>query len=198
MNPSTRSLVLVTCLSTAATIVGLAQAPAPTPQPPVAAAPADPGRPLAVPARRGGGPPTRDPLASDYVKATELPDGAVPAVNVNGNFIIGPTHPASPAMLEQPGVPKGTVQTFTMASTDSKIYPGVARVAGGRGVEDPTNPAKLNLQNEPGPYTRRVAVYTPAGYAPGTIAPPSSAAMALTRCSSPRSTISSRPRRSRR
>ena len=42
------------------------------------------------------GPPTRDPLTPGYVKATELPDGEVPAANVNGNFIIGPTHPASP------------------------------------------------------------------------------------------------------
>ena len=31
------------------------------------------------------GPPTRDPLAAGYVKATELPDGALPSVRANGN-----------------------------------------------------------------------------------------------------------------
>jgi enterochelin esterase-like enzyme len=99
------------------------------------------------------------------VKATELPDGQVPPVNVNGNFILGPTHPASP------NATRGTIHTFTMSSADSKIYPGIARQPGGRGQEDPSNPAKLNVQSGPGPYTRNVAVYVPAGYTPGTIAP---------------------------
>jgi enterochelin esterase-like enzyme len=99
------------------------------------------------------------------VKATELPDGQVPPVNVNGNFIIGPTHPASP------NATRGTIHTFTMSSADSKIYPGIARQPGGRGQEDPSNPAKLNVQSGPGPYTRNVSVYVPAGYTAGTIAP---------------------------
>lgn len=142
-------------------------------------APTTPGTPTvqdATPGRAGrgrgrGGPPTRDPLTPGYVKATELPDGEVPPVNVNGNFIIGPTHPASPDMAEKEGVAKGTVHTFTMNSTDSRIYPGIARQAGARGQEDPTNPAKLDILSGPAPYTRRVAVYIPANYVAGTIAP---------------------------
>ena len=48
----------------------------------------------------------------------------MPPVNVNGNFIIGPTHPASPEMTVKEGVPQGTIHNFTMSSADSKIYPG--------------------------------------------------------------------------
>lgn len=122
-------------------------------------------------AQRGGGAPVRDPLTPGYVTATELPDDAVPPVTVNGNFILGPTHTPSPDMIEQAGVPKGTIHNFTIESTDSKIYPGIARQAGARGQEDPTNPARLEVMSGPRPYTRRVAVYVPHGYTPGTIAP---------------------------
>ena len=38
------------------------------------------------------GPPTRDPHTAGYVTAKELPDGAIPRANADGNFIIGPTH----------------------------------------------------------------------------------------------------------
>ena len=54
----------------------------------------------------------------------------MPPVNVNGNFIIGPTHPASPDMTVKEGVAQGTIHNFTMSSTDSKIYPGIAREPG--------------------------------------------------------------------
>ena len=36
--------------------------------------------------------PTRDPHTPGYVTAKELPDGAVPPIDADGNFIIGPTH----------------------------------------------------------------------------------------------------------
>jgi len=168
------SAVLIGVLSIAASLVALAQAPV-TPAAPQAQTPSAPGAngQAAAPAGapRGGGAPTRDPLTPGYVKATELADGAVPPVNVNGNFIIGPTHPASPDTAAKDGVPKGTIQKFTMNSTDSKIYPGVAREPGGRGIEEPGNPAKVNLVSNPAPYTRNVSVYIPNGYVPGTIAP---------------------------
>jgi enterochelin esterase-like enzyme len=165
-----RSVVIIGVLSAAASLVGLAQAPA---APPPSQTPAVTGQAPAAPAggRRGRGAPTRDPLTPGYVQATALPDGQVPPVNVNGNFIIGPTYSPSPDMVEQAGVAKGTIHNFTMSSADSTIYPGIARQPGGRGQEDPSNPAKLNVQSGPGPYTRRVAVYVPAGYTPGTIAP---------------------------
>jgi iron(III)-enterobactin esterase len=43
-------------------------------------------------------PPTRDPHTAGYVEATELPDGTNPPADVDGNFIIGPTHNRAPEM----------------------------------------------------------------------------------------------------
>jgi len=117
-------------------------------------------------------PPTRDPNTPGYVAAKELPDGAVPAVDAEGNFIIGPTHNPASEMIVQDGVPQGTIYNFTMSSADSKIYPGVAREAGTFGTPDPNDPAKLIVTtSHPAPYTRRVAVYVPKQYVAGTAAP---------------------------
>ena len=88
-------------------------------------------------------PPTRDPNTSGYVAATELPDGSNPPANGDGNFIIGPTHNAAPEMSAQATVPKGTVIEFTMNSTDSKIYPGIARDPGTPNRVDPDNPGHM-------------------------------------------------------
>ena len=41
--------------------------------------------------------------------ATELPDGTLPPPDVDGNFIIGPTHVPAPEMQPTEGVPAGTV-----------------------------------------------------------------------------------------
>jgi iron(III)-enterobactin esterase len=117
-------------------------------------------------------PPTRDPKTPGYVPATELADGVVPSPDADGNFIIGPTHNAAPEMTVQAGVPQGTVNTFTMSSKDSKIYPGIARDQGTFGTVDPNDPAKLVVTtSHPAPYTRRVSVYVPKQYVPGTTAP---------------------------
>ena len=117
-------------------------------------------------------PPTRDPHTPGYVAAKELPDGANPPADADGNFIIGPTHNRAPEMTVQEGVPQGTVFNFTMNSADSKIYPGIAREANTFGTVDPTDPAKLIVTtSHPAPYTRRVAVYVPKQYVPGTAAP---------------------------
>ncbi|MGD0758383.1 MAG: alpha/beta hydrolase-fold protein [Candidatus Sulfotelmatobacter sp.] len=117
-------------------------------------------------------PPTRDPNSPGYVTAKELPDGSVPPANVDGNFIIGPTHPGPPEMTIPNGVPKGTVIEFTMNSSDSKIYPGIARDANTFGTADPADPAKLVVTtSHPAPYTRKVAVYVPNQYVPGSVAP---------------------------
>ncbi len=117
-------------------------------------------------------PPTRDPNTPGYVSAKELPDGAVPPGDANGNFVIGPTHTPAPEMMVQDGVPQGTVHTFTMSSADSKIYPGIARDKGTFGTPDPANPAKLDVTaSRSAPYTRTVAVYVPKQYVPGTAAP---------------------------
>ena len=117
-------------------------------------------------------PPTRDPNTAGYVTAKELPDRAVPPAGVDGNFIIGPSHPVPSEMPAQSGVPKGTVIEFTMNSADSKIFPGIARDANTFGVVDPTDAAKLIVTtSHPAPYTRKVAVYVPKQYAAGSVAP---------------------------
>jgi enterochelin esterase-like enzyme len=126
--------------------------------------------PAARPARPA--PPARDPHTAGFVEAKELPDGAVPAADADGNFIIGPTHPRSAEMTAPEGAPQGTVHDLTMKSSDSKIYPGIARAPGTFGTADPNDPAKLVVTtSHPAPYTRKVAVYVPKQYVAGTPAP---------------------------
>jgi enterochelin esterase family protein len=143
---------------------GVMMAQAPVPQATTPAAPqATPPRPT---------PPAREPDAPGFVAKRELPDGAVPPVDINGNFVIGPTHPAAPETVVQEGVPQGAVYEFTMSSADSRMYPGIAREPGTFGTPDPANPAKLNVTtSHPAAYTRRVAVYVPRQYVPGSPAP---------------------------
>ena len=117
-------------------------------------------------------PPTRDPHTPGYVTAKELPDGVNAPPDVDGNFILGPTHNPAPELTPQDGVPQGTVFEFTMASTDSKIYPGIAREPNTFGTADPNDPAKLIVTtSHPAPYTRHVAVYVPKQYVADTAAP---------------------------
>jgi enterochelin esterase-like enzyme len=75
-------------------------------------------------------------------------------------------------MTPQQGVPQGTVSEFTMSSADSRIYPGIARDPGTFGTPDPAEPAKLIVTtSHPASYTRKVTVYVPKQYVPGTSAP---------------------------
>ena len=115
--------------------------------------------------------PTRDPHTAGYVTAQELADGANAPADQDGNFILGPTHPAAPEMAAKEGVPQGTVYTFDMESKDSKIYPGIAREPGAFARPDPGHPGILQVNSHPAPYTRHVAVYVPQQYRPGTEAP---------------------------
>src|ERR1700681_3952566 len=119
MLPSHNLVSIPGCLSLAflVSLISLpnpafAQTPAPSPQPTA--------RPT---------PPTRDPDTPGYVTAKQLPDGANAPANADGNFILGPTHNPAPEMTVQEGVPQGVVYNFTMESTDSKIFPGIARDA---------------------------------------------------------------------
>jgi enterochelin esterase-like enzyme len=77
-----------------------------------------------------------------------------PTPNDNGDFVIAGPYPAPPETIVRDGVPKGTVREFVFKSTESKIYPGVAR-------------------NQTGvvPWERIIRVYTPAGYVQGFQAP---------------------------
>jgi iron(III)-enterobactin esterase len=94
---------------------------------------------------------------------------ANPPANAEGNFIIGPNYAPAPEFTVNPNVPHGAVYQFTMNSTDSKIYPGIYKDA--MGTQDPTDPAKMVVTTHPAPYTRKVLVYVPAQYVPGTPAP---------------------------
>ncbi len=117
-------------------------------------------------------PPARDPHTAGYVKAKELPDGTVPPAKKDGNFILGPSHPAAPEMAGAEEALGGRVIEFTMSSTESKFYPGIAREPGTFGTPDPEDPAKLIVTtSHPAPYVRKVAVYVPPGYVAGTVAP---------------------------
>jgi enterochelin esterase family protein len=122
-------------------------------------------------------PPTRNSDNPGYVKAEELPDGTNPPADADGNFIIGPTHDVSPGMAtpiqrKEESIPRGTVIEFTLNSSDSKIYPGIARDPNTFGTPDPANPAKLVVTtSHPAPYMRRVTVYVPKQYVPGSVAP---------------------------
>lgn len=137
---------------------------APAPAAPASAAPVTrPARPK---------PPARDPGMPGYVTAKELPDGTVPPADADGNFIIGPTHNRAPEMTVNKDVPQGAVIELIMKSADSKIYPGIAREPGTFGTVDAADPVKLVVTtSHPAPYTRKVGVYVPKQYVPGTEAP---------------------------
>jgi iron(III)-enterobactin esterase len=75
-------------------------------------------------------------------------------------------------MSRNEAVPPGTIYNFTIESKDSKLYPGIARDADTFGAADPNDPAKLVVTtSHPAPYTRKVALYVPKQYVPGTVAP---------------------------
>jgi enterochelin esterase-like enzyme len=153
-------LLSIAFLTTAA--AALAQAPA---------APAPPAAGPAVGRAQRPPNPLRDPRTAGYVTATELPDGTNPSPRADGNFIIGPTHPAAPEMTVNESVPQGTIYNFTMESTDSKFYPGVARDPAPADAPPPQPGQRRNISSHPAPYTRKVAVYVPKQYVPGTVAP---------------------------
>ena len=149
----------------------------------MAQAPAPPPRGFSGGGRGGSGRgarvvPTRDPHTDGYVTAKELNDGDVPPATADGNFIIGPTHNAATDMNQSDAVPHGAIFNFTMESTDSKIYPGIARgpAPDASGAVAPAAPAvdaegRRIVLSHPAPYTRKVAVYVPKQYVAGTVAP---------------------------
>jgi enterochelin esterase-like enzyme len=127
--------------------------------------------PAATPRPQRPAPPARDPNTPGYVTAKDLPDGANAPIKEDGNFILGPTHNPAPEMTVQENVPHGDVFDFTMESADSKFYPGIAREPNTFAQPDPANPNRLQVKSHPAPYTRKVSVYVPKQYVPGTEAP---------------------------
>ncbi|HYV39607.1 MAG TPA: alpha/beta hydrolase-fold protein [Gemmataceae bacterium] len=82
--------------------------------------------------------------------STALGQGKDPAKDIlaDGNVKIGPTYTAAPETKVRNDVPKGKMTSFTMDRKDSKFFP-----------IDP------KLKNNP---TRKVSVYVPNQYVPGT------------------------------
>jgi S-formylglutathione hydrolase FrmB len=126
-------------------------------------------------------PPTRDPKNPNYPQSTELPDGTLPPIKAEGNFIIGPTHSPAPELTAQDGAPRGKVYSFTMSSNDSTVFnPGLIR----DDADDCRNASIFTAQTAPGDksnllvptshagiWTRAVDVYVPPGYVAGSEAP---------------------------
>jgi iron(III)-enterobactin esterase len=166
--PLASSATLAASLAaTLAVSLVFAQAP---PAPPTPQGTPQATQPAAARAQRPPAP-TRDPHTPGYVTAVELPDGQNAPANADGNFILGPTHNPAPEMTVQEGVPQGAVYNFTMESTDSKFYPGIARDPNNPNRPDPNDPSKTIVNSHPAPYTRKLAVYVPKQYVPGTEAP---------------------------
>ena len=101
--------------------------------------------------------------------------GAATAQSDDGDFTIGPDYAPSPEMTVQPGVPVGAVHDFVMSSTDSKVYPGIARIENEitqrRDTYANRIAAPFEQESVAAPYTRHVWVYIPSQYVPGTPAP---------------------------
>lgn len=117
-------------------------------------------------------PPARDPHAPAFVPAKDLPDGEMPPADADGNFIIGPTHSPAPELAAPQPTLEGKIFTFTMSSSASAIFPGIAREKNTFGTPDPADPAKLLVTtSHAAPYTRKVSVYVPKQYEPNSTAP---------------------------
>jgi hypothetical protein len=94
MNIMRALLVSLVCAAIGLPVLTMAQAPTAPPASTQQSAPATTPAPAATPPRPV--PPTRDPHTPGYVTATELPDGTLPPPDVDGNFIVGPTHAPAP------------------------------------------------------------------------------------------------------
>jgi enterochelin esterase-like enzyme len=161
---SLKLFVLLACLCAAALpITSYSDDPPPMPRP---------ARPI---------PPTRSPTAAGTPTLTAVGmkagdatlhgvPGMNPPVDVDGDFLIGPDYLAAPELTPVEAVPKGRIETLTMNSVDSKLYPGITKVPPG-GPPDYVPPDLNNVPIYPKPYTRTVTVYIPAGYVKGVAAP---------------------------
>ena len=73
----------------------------------------------------------------------------------DGDYRMSPPFSDAQELTARPEVPKGSVFHLILDSADSKIYPGISKSAPGQVV----------------PYHRRLTVYVPSQYVPGTPAP---------------------------
>ena len=112
-------------------------------------------------------PPTRAADGPGAPTFTKIPSGNAPIAE--GDFVIGPNYVAPRELAVRDGVPAGKVTQFTMDSTASTFYPGIARDV--FGTPDPANPKALIVETHPKEYQRTITVYVPAQYKAGQRAP---------------------------
>jgi iron(III)-enterobactin esterase len=99
-----------------------------------------------------------------------LKEGENPPLDADDNFVIGPKYVPAPERKKVEGVPEGKVEQFVIDSKETKLFnPGIARKEFGN--VDPNNPKTLIVETHTIDYKRKITVYIPAQYKPGTEAP---------------------------
>jgi enterochelin esterase-like enzyme len=116
------------------------------------------------------GPPERKFDAPGSPPFKVLKTGENPPLDADGNFVIGPEYVAAPERKTVKGVPQGEVRQFEIDSKETKLLnPGIARKEFGK--VDPKNPKTLIVETHNIDYKRKITVYIPAQYQPGSEAP---------------------------
>jgi enterochelin esterase-like enzyme len=90
-----------------------------------------------------------------------------PAVSAE-NSIIGPDYANPPESVANPAVPQGDIREFILYSDESKIYPGIVRVAQMKRDTYGNYTVPPGGLSAPGPYERHVFVYIPKQVQPNT------------------------------
>jgi iron(III)-enterobactin esterase len=99
-----------------------------------------------------------------------LKTGENPPLDVDGNFVIGPEYVPAQESKTVEGVPQGKVQQFEIDSKETKLLnPGIARKEFGK--VNPNNSKTLIVETHNIAYKRKITVYIPAQYKPGSEAP---------------------------
>src|SRR5947208_12329759 len=99
-----------------------------------------------------------------------LKTGENPPLELDGNVVIGPEYKPAPERNAVKGVPQGKVEQFVIDSKVTKLLnPGIARKEFGK--VDPKNPKTLIVETHNIDYKRKITVYIPAQYEPGSAAP---------------------------
>ena len=99
-----------------------------------------------------------------------LKAGENPPLDADDNFVIGPKYVPAPERKKVEGVPEGKVEQFVIDSKATKLFnPGIARKEFGK--VDPNNPKTLIVETHNIDYKRKITVYIPAQYKPGSEAP---------------------------